>query len=347
MLKPPRLRPGDTLAAVSLSSGGPGACPARYAAGVRQCEEEFGVRVVPTRHALRDPAWIARNPKARADDLMEAFADPGIRGVVSTLGGEDSVRILAHLDLGVLRAHPKAFLGYSDTTVTHLACSAAGLTSFYGPAIMAGFAENGGIHRYLADSVRRTLFEAAPVGEVRPNTDGWTVEWTDWNDAAAQARRRALTPSAGWRWLQGSGAVRGPLIGGCAEVLSWLPGTSVWPRPEAWDGAVLFLETSEEAPPQRDFRRWLRHFGAMGIFRRVGAVLLGRPGGHELPVADHAQYEETLLGVVRDELGLASLPVVAGMDFGHTDPFFVLPYGVTAEVDCAAQRFSIVEAAVT
>ena len=378
MLKPPRLRPGDTLAAVSLSWGGPGACPARYEAGKRQCEEEFGVRIVATRHALRDPAWIAANPKARADDLMEAFADPSIHGVVSTIGGEDSIRILRHLDLGVLRAHPKVFIGYSDTTVTHFACFAAGLTSFYGPAIMSGFAENGGMHRYLVDSVRRTLFTAEPVGEVRPNDSGWTVEWTAWADPASALKRRALTPSAGWRWYVGGGngaqsggtvgrreqepspsrpaslggtpesphTIRGPLIGGCAEVLSWLPGTRVWPRPEAWDGAIFFLETSEEAPPQRDFRRWLRHFGEMGIFHRAGAVLLGRPGG-ALPVADHVKYDETLLGVVRDELGLASLPIVTGVDFGHTDPFFVLPYGVTAEVDCAARRFSIVEAAVT
>ena len=71
-------------------------------------------------------------------------------------------------------------MGYSDTTVTHFACLAANLKSFYGPAFMSGFAENGGMHRYLVDSVRRTLFSDAPVGEVQPNTDGWTVERLDW-----------------------------------------------------------------------------------------------------------------------------------------------------------------------
>jgi muramoyltetrapeptide carboxypeptidase LdcA involved in peptidoglycan recycling len=258
----------------------------------------------------------------------------------------DSIRILHHVDLGVLRANPKVYMGYSDTTVTHFACFAAGLTSFYGPAFMAGFAENCGMHRYLVDSVRRTLFDAAPVGEVRPNLDGWTVERLEWTDPANQEKRRALTPSSGWRWLQGTGRVRGALIGGCVEVLSWLTGTRVWPRPEAWDGAVFFLETSEEAPPPRDVRRWLRHFAELGILHRVGAVLLGRPGGHLLPVADHAKYDEALVGVVRDELGLTSLPIVTGMDFGHTDPFFVLPYGVQAEVDCSARRFSVVESAV-
>jgi muramoyltetrapeptide carboxypeptidase LdcA involved in peptidoglycan recycling len=28
------------------------------------------------------------------------------------------------------------------------------------------------------------------------------------------------------------------------------------------------------------------------------------------------------------------------MDFGHTDPVFILPYGVQAEIDCEAQQFA-------
>ncbi|NUN47865.1 MAG: LD-carboxypeptidase [Candidatus Brocadiae bacterium] len=346
MLKPPRLRPGDTVAAVSLSWGGPGACPERYRAGKRQCEEEFGLRVVETRHALRDAGWLAAHPKARAEDLMEAFADRSIRGVISTIGGDDSIRLLPYIDPAVIRANPKVFMGFSDTTVTHFACMAAGLNTFYGPSFMAGFAENCGMHRYLADSVRRTLFEAAPVGEIRPNTDGWTVERLEWSDPALQNRRRALLPSTGWRWLQGTGVVRGPLIGGCVEVLEWLKGTPIWPSSGAWDGAVLFLETSEEAPPARELARWLRSYGAQGILQRIGALLLGRPGGHLLPVEGHEAYDAALIGVVREELSLASLPVVTGMDFGHTEPFCVLPYGVAAEVDCAGRRFSIVEPAV-
>ena len=344
-IKPERLRPGDTVAAVSLSWGGPGDCPHRYEAGKRQFEQEFGCRVIETQHARRDAAWIAANPKARADDLMEAFADRSIRAVISTIGGDDSIRILQFLDVNVLRAHPKIFMGYSDTTVTHFACLAAGLTSFYGPAFMAGFAENGGMHRYLVDSVRRTLFSAEPVGQVLPNTDGWTVERLEWSDPANQSRSRALTPSTGWRWLQGAGRVEGPLIGGCIEVMEWLKGTPVWPQLEAWAGAVLFIETSEQAPPAKDVKRWLRNYGAQGILGRVAAILVGRPGGHQLSVADHKQYDDAVLEVVRDELGLA-IPIIAGMDFGHTDPFFVLPYGVNAEIDCDARTFSTVESAV-
>jgi muramoyltetrapeptide carboxypeptidase LdcA involved in peptidoglycan recycling len=345
LIKPARLCPGDTVAAVSLSWGGPGCCPQRYAAGKRQFEDEFRCTVVEARHALRDPAWLAANPRARADDLMEAFADRSIRAVISTIGGDDSIRMLRYVDLEVLRANPKIFMGYSDTTVSHFACLAAGLTSFYGPAFMSGFAENGGMHPYLVASVRRTLFSGAPIGEIGPNGDGWTVERLDWADPATQSRRRALTPSTGWRWLQGAGRVRGPLIGGCIEVMEWLKGTPVWPPLEAWAGAILFIETSEEAPPAQQVRRWLRSYGAQGILERIAGILVGRPGGDQLPVPAHADYDEAVLGAVRDELGLKTA-IVAGMDFGHTDPFFVLPYGVNAELDCDVRTVSIVEAAV-
>jgi len=37
------------------------------------------------------------------------------------------------------------------------------------------------------------------------------------------------------------------------------------------------------------------------------------------------------------------LPVITRMDFGHTDPMFVLPYGVQAEIDCDAYVFTIIE----
>ena len=277
---------------------------------------------------------------------MAAFVDPSIKGIISTIGGDDSIRILPYLDLGVIRDNPKILMGFSDTTITHLACFKAGLTSFYGPAIMAGFAENGGLFPYMADSVRRTLFDSAPVGEIKPNREGWTAEQLTWAVPANQMKRRSLNPADGWNWLQGKGTHRGRLLGGCFEVLDWLRGTPYWPDRVWWKGALLFLETSEDAPPPSQLGYALRTYGAMGVLQELGAILLARPGG-EVPPADFDSYDRIVLEVVAEELGLVELPIITGMDFGHTDPVFVLPYGVLAEVDCERHRFSILEGAVT
>lgn len=347
MIKPKRLSRGQKVAAVSLSWGGPGAFPHQYEARKRQFEQMFGLTVVEMPHALRDPAWLAANPQARAADLMQAFADPDIAGIISTIGGDDSIRLLRYLDLGVIRQHPKVFMGYSDTTVTHFACYQAGLVSFYGPAFMAGFGENGGIFPYLVDSVQRTLFSSEPVGRVAPNQMGWTVEHLDWADPANQERSRRLTPCSGWRWLQGKGIARGHLLGGCVEVLDFIRGTAVWPPLDEWRGAILFLETSEEMPPPDLLARTLRSYAAMAILERLSGILVGRPGGAGLSPNRFGEYDDAILRVVRTEEGLTELPIITQMDFGHTDPMFVLPYGVQAEIDMEKQQFIICESAVT
>lgn len=342
--KPRALVAGDRIAAVSPSWGGPGTFPQRYAAGKRQLEAAFGVSVVEMAHTLADADWVSANPEARARDLMAAFADPTIAGIFCTIGGEDSIRLLPYLDLRVIRDNPKVFLGFSDTTSLHLACFAAGLTSFYGPSILAGFAENGGMHDYTVDGVRQVLFSTEAPGLVPVNEEGWTVERLGCSDASLQDRRRVLQPADPVAVLQGKGVARGHLLGGCAEVLEMAKGTAWWPGLEAWRGAILFIETSEEAPPPDFFRYWLRNYAAQGILRVLSGIVLARPD----PKSDEGyrgKLEQVLVSVL-GESGLADLPVLSGLDFGHTQPMLTLPYGVMAEIDCAAGRMSILEAGV-
>ncbi len=342
--KPQALVAGDRVAAVSPSWGGPGTFPQRYEAGKRQLEAAFGVSVVEMAHTLADADWISANPRARADDLMSAFADPSIAGIFCTIGGDDSIRLLPYLDLAVIRDNPKVFLGFSDTTSLHLACFAAGLTSFYGPSIMAGFAENGGMHDYTADGVRRALFSTEPPGLVPVNSEGWTAERLDWGNPVLQRRRRVLQPADPVRVLQGKGVAQGHLLGGCAEVLEMAKGTAWWPGPDAWRGAILFIETSEEAPPPEFLRYWLRNYAAQGILGVVNGIVLARPD----PKGDAAyqtKLEETLITALA-EAGLTDLPVLSGLDFGHTQPMLTLPYGVQAQIDCTSGRMSILEAGV-
>ena len=345
-VRPKRLERGGRVAAVSLSWGGPGAFPHRYAAGKRQFEQEFGVAVTETAHALREPDWLARNPRARAEDLMAAFADPNVDGIIATIGGDDSIRLLPYLDPNVIRANPKALMGYSDTTVTHCLCREAGVVSFYGPSFMAGFGENAGMFPYMVDAVRKTLFDADPIGLLQPNVSGWTVEYPDWADPSSQSVARGLNPCTGWVFHQAEGVAEGSLFGGCVEVLDWLRGTPVFPSADSLHGAVLALETSEEAAPPETLRQFIRSMAAMGCLEPLAGILLGRPGG-QLDPARFPAYADMLCRTVREEYGLAELPIVSNLDFGHTDPMMVLPLGVRIRIDSERHELSIPEAAVT
>jgi muramoyltetrapeptide carboxypeptidase LdcA involved in peptidoglycan recycling len=344
MIKPKKLSRGDCIATISLSWGGPSVYPDRYQMGIQQLQQEFDLQVVEMPNTLKDADWLARNPKARADDLMQAFADPTIKAIFSTIGGDDSIRLLPFIDLKVIRDHPKIFMGYSDATISHLMCYKAGLVSFYGPSVMAEFAENGGMFPYLVQSMRQIIFSSEVVGEIKPNTEGWTVEFLEWGNPENQNRKRKLHPSTGWKFLQGRGIHRGHLIGGCLEVFDWARGTEIFP--EQWQNAILFLETSEEAPPPDMVARTLRVFAAMGILHQFSGILFARPGGN-VPLEKFEEYDKAILQIVREEEKLTELPIITKMDFGHTSPMFVLPYGLQAEIDCDNQRFSILENAVT
>lgn len=336
---PSRWRPGSRIAAVSLSWGGPGTLPGRYRAGVRQLEDEFGVEVVEMPSTLASAEALDADPALRVADLHAAFADPDIDGVVSTIGGDDSIRLLPLLDLDLLAEHPKAFLGYSDSTITHMALRRAGVVSYYGPAIMAGFAENGGLHDYLVRGVRAMLFDPQPTTPWPQNTDGWTVEHLDWGDPDHQQRPRSLTPATGWRWHGGTTAV-GPTVVACMEILDWLRGSEWMPD---LDGAVLLLETSEEAPPPDTLLRFLRTLNLTGDLARLAGLVLARPGGANLTQEQRFAYDEALLRGVRAEARLDELPLVTGVDFGHTDPMWTIPQGVNVRLDVDNETITIVE----
>ena len=344
LIKPNKLKIGDKVATISLSWGGASIYKNRYDIGVKQLEETFGVKVIPMEHTLKDNNWIYEHPEERAKDLMEAFLNPEIKAIISTIGGDDTIRLLPYIDFDIIKNHPKIFMGYSDTTSNHFMCLHAGLSSFYGPSIMAGFGENGGLHETLKNSIQKTLFENKPIGQIRPSSEGWTNEMLDWGEPKNQEIKRKLSPSK-WHFLQGTEKVQGHLIGGCMEVLEMIKGTSIWPSLGTFKGAILFFEScTKEALPEF-FGYWLRNYCASGILGAVKGIIFGRPGGIGLNQKDFEDYDKTITTILK-EYHLEDLPVITQMDFGHTDPMFILPYGATVEIDPIAQTFSIIENAV-
>ncbi len=336
--KPPRLKPGDTVAAVSLSWGGAGDPEIlwRYETGKRRLAERFGLNVVELPHTLKGSDYVYHHPEARAADLMRAFADPEIKGIFSCIGGDDSIRMLPYLDFDIIRNNPKVFMGYSDTTITHLICLKAGISSFYGPSILAEFAENIRMFPYTAEHVKKALFYADPIGDI-PACEGWTGERVEWLIENAHIEKK-LIKNEGYLVLQGEGKVRGRLIGGCLEVLNMAKGTALWPPMEEFSDALLFLETSEEMPTPEYVLYSLRNYGAMGVLNAISGLLFSKP-------YQKRYFEEYRLIIKKalKEYHLPHLPVFYNMSFGHNEPMCVLPYGAMAEIDCESGTFAILE----
>lgn len=341
LVKPQKLNKGDKVATVSLSWGGAGDEDIlwRYYQGKARLLQLFGLEVVEMPHTLRGTDYVYNHPKERAEDLMTAFSDKSVKAVISCIGGEDSIRMLPYIDINVIRNNPKIFSGYSDTTVTHFMCLKAGLSSFYGPAILTDFAENIDVPDYTIDAVRRTWFGNEPVGKVAPSEvySGQRLEWIIENKNI----RRDFKPNTGYELLQGVGRVRGRLIGGCREVIDYIRGTPLFPPLEIFKDAIFFIETSECRPPLWLVEDFMRNLGTMGILEIIAGMFWGKPQDNFF----YEEYKRVILKVLL-EFGRTEMPVLYNGSFGHNEPKMILPYGALAEIDCENVCFSILESGV-
>ncbi len=341
-IKPRRLRTGDTVAVISTSWGGPHVFPHVYDKGISTLRDLFGLRVKEYASTRMSPSELAANPRQRAADLNAAFADKSVSAVIASIGGDDSARILRYLDSDVIRTNPKILLGYSDTSTQLVFCHDLGLVTFNGPSVMAGFAQL--LNFPEAEThVRKMLFEPDDTLHYEPFPQ-WTSGYAKWKEADNAGRVNELQPHDGWRWLNGSGVHAGRLFGGCFEVLEFLKGTRHWPTREFWKDRLIFLETSEDKPSVNQIRHWLFNYGVQGVFDQAAGLLVGR--ARDYAADEKAELDQGILETVVHQFGARNLPIVTNMDFGHTDPQWILPLGICAELDCDQKTFRLLESAV-
>ncbi len=340
--RPRRLKPGDRAALVSLSWGGLGDPQYihKYEIAKERLAREFALTLVPMPHALSGTDFVAAHPELRARDLTDAFLDDSIAAVFCAIGGDDSIRTLPYVDFGAIRRNPKIFMGYSDTTVGHFMMRKAGLVSFYGPSVMAEFGAYVSMPDYAREAVRRALFGDTAGWRILPSPL-WSDDRVPWAEANRNTPCRYKPDGRGYEILQGTGRTRGRLLGGCLDVFPMCVGTEIWPGPDDWRDAILFLETSEDKPSPDAVKWVLRNLAAQGILRILSGILVGKP-------QDEAYYEEykaAILRVVAGEEKLTELPIVYNMNFGHAAPIGVIPAGALAEIDCEEKSVTVLESA--
>lgn len=328
MKKPAQLKKGDNIAIVSPSWGGPSVFPHIYELGLQNLKT-LGLNPIPFPTACMSAERLYRNPKLRAEDINQAFADPTIQGIIATIGGDDAVRILKYLDIESIKTHPKLLMGYSDFTPLNTYLNQKGLVTFNGPSIMAGFAQLKNFSRAYQHYVEDYLFTAHEVFDL-PVFSSYTEGYAPWENLHNGGQVNQWQPNDGLHFIQGDRA-SGQLFGGCMEILEMMKGTDFWPTPNFWQGKVLFLETSENKPSVEQVKYGLRNYGIMGVYEQLSGLLMGRP--RDYTVQEKADFEAMIQRVVRDEFGQTELTIVCNVDFGHTDPQLILPLGVEIEIN--------------
>lgn len=342
MLKPQKLNRGDTVAIVSLSSGiaGDDSIVWRTYQGIQMLQEIFGLKVKIMPHALKGSAFTQQHPELRASDLNEAIRDREVKAIISSIGGDDAIRIWPYVDCEALQSFPKIFSGYSDSTTVHMMFYKMGITSFYGPALLTDFAENINMDSYTIKDIEKNWFNSELIGEVRPAKyiRPYGLNWNIENKATA----RPIVQQQGYILLQGRVDVTGHLIGGNLETLVDIKDSELFPQLNDFEQAILFLETSEDMPKPDEFREMLFQLFEKGVFHKVNGIIFGKPFNNVY----YEQYKDEILTFFNVK-PLKDLPILYNLSFSHNEPKHILPYGVEAQINCETKQFFITENGVT
>ena len=305
----PKLKQGSRIAIVSPASA---AKPDLVEQG-RAALEAYGYNPIVMPHALdRGPLYYAGTAANRVADLHAAFGDPTIDAILCTRGGWGSAELIPLLDAAIIRANPKAFIGYSDHTSLHLYLwNLCQLPTFYAPMAAADWSNPDGVDY-------RTWLSALHADAP------WTV------GAADGLRVLRVSATDGPRTLK-PGRAKGRLLGGCLSILTESLGTRY--ALNVTEPTILFLEDINTKPYQWD--RMLNHLRLAGQLDLVRGIVFGDPTANiqpnELPLLQAACLHalQTFPG-----------PISIGLQSGHmTQHNRSIPLGtwVTMEDDTLSE----------
>ena len=341
MIKPKKLKRGDIVAIVSLSSGTAGdkEFRHRYEQGKKRLEEVFGLKTVTMPNALKGSKYLSEHPEARAKDFMDALKDKNIKGIICNIGGADTIRLLPYVDFDVIMNNPKVFMGYSDTTVNHFMMYKAGVTSYYGPSVMCEFAENYEMHDYTKKYIDEVLFKNLENITIT-SSPRWTSEFLDWSNEAYDFQKRKMHfEKHGYEVLQGKGTCEGELLGGCLDVFPMFIGTEIWPALKEWENKILFLETSEDEVPPDYVEYYLRNLIAQGIIDKIKGIVIGKPQNEKY----YNEYKNVYKNIIGKEANRPDLPILYNVNIGHTAPMCIFPIGQKIKIDLDKKEIIFLE----
>lgn len=307
-IKPPALRPGDTIGIVAPASN------IKRADLDLGCEllRRTGYRPFYFESILEQDLYFAGHVERRVRELEEMFVRDDVRAIVCARGGYGANYLLQALDLEKIKTHPKIFLGYSDvTTLLTYFADAARLVTFHGPMVAKDWTHE--------DGVETNSWQAALSGAA-----AWELNLEDAPGVSGLAE----------------GSAEGVLYGGCLSILVASLGT---PYEIHTSGTILFLEDLAAKPYQVD--RMLMQLKLAGKFDGVQGIVFGEMLDCRQSANQEYKLEDVVMRIV-GELGVpVAYGVPSGHVAGRN---MTLPMGVRARLTVQNGRVSltILEAAV-
>lgn len=269
---------------------------------------ELGLKLTFGKHVNETDDFNSSSISSRVEDLNEAFADKNVKAVITVIGGFNSNQLLRYMDWGLVRNNPKIFCGYSDITVLNNAIYAkTGLVNYNGPHYST-FGQKL-YFDYTLEYFKKCLMSDEPFSIEASKSwsdDLWFVD----------QENRVLEDSPGFLVIN-EGQSEGTIIGGNVNTLNLLQGTEYFPDIR---DSVLFVEDDEGTAPHI-FDRDLQSLIHLPEFGKVRGMVIGR-FQKKSKISD-----DLLMKIIKTKKELDNIPVIAGVNFGHTDPKITFPVG--------------------
>jgi muramoyltetrapeptide carboxypeptidase len=318
---PPLLKPGAHIRVVNPAWPSMSYAPQRVARAEKALRN-MGFRVSYGEHAYEITAdgRSAGPPEQRAGDFMAAVTDPDVDAILSAGGGATSWELIPFLDGDTISRNAKPFIGHCENVWLHYyLLQEANLASYYGVAFMAECGEVGGMFPETAESLIRILCEAGELS-CEPVPDR-TNEYYPWMDPEIEATPRIRAVQGGWHWIN-EGHGEGRFMGGEATYLARI----IDRFKTDLTGSVLFWHVMPNNPaPVADL---LRALADRADLSALAGMVVGTDVRHDPP-----EWAALVATTLADVVGPVDYPVLANADIGHTDPVWVLPYGLDAVLD--------------
>jgi len=315
----------DRIGLLSPSASVVGVCPNRYLRAKRELDRcRFEVMDTPQVHLIS--GFTAGTGKQRATALHDLIDLHGAKMIVATIGGYNSSDMLPYIDFGRI---PKDLIvmGYSDASVLlHALHAKSEARCLHGPMVLPQFGEFGGVDKFTYTSLVTVLDKLGTGYQYSlPKADSWTDEYLEWDHE--DSRKRTYQKNEGW-WSITPGKADGTLLPSNLNTLPMLTGT---PYLATFMDPILFLEDVEtETPPM--IKRSLQHIAAV-YGDNVRGLVFGRFSSRS------AMTKTVLEDIVREVF--PSVPAMANVDFGHTDPVLTLPLGAKVAIDSEKEEIVV------
>ncbi|WP_027468826.1 S66 family peptidase [Deefgea rivuli] len=277
---------------------------------------EIGLEVCFSKHVNEIDEFQSSSVDSRIEDLHTAFSDKTVKGILTAIGGHNSIQLLNKIDYAIIKANPKILCGFSDITALSNAIYAkTKLITYSGPH----FSTLGMLQGldYTIDYFKKCLM----------SEDDFSITHSQhWSDDAwyINQNQRDFYPNTGYQIIN-TGEASGTMIGGNLCTFNLLQGSCYLPEPE---DTILFLEEDNLLGENTltEFDRNLQSIIHLKSFHSVKGIVIGR-----FQKASQITHEQ-ICKLIRSKPELNSIPVIANLDFGHTTPQITFPIGGEVEI---------------